>query len=88
MNSKAKIYLHQKAFEKHYANKPNGEKANIGLDEALMPNDRFIFVGNHMVIDEELELFSNVKGSTLNPSGNQDLLMDRDALLAQDDFFP
>lgn len=86
VNSMAKIYLNQKAFEKHYANRANGEKANIGLDEGLIPNDRFIFVGNRMVIDDELELFSNVKGSTLNPSGNQDLFMERDNLLIQDDF--
>ena len=86
MNSKAKIYLNYKAFGKHYANKPNGEKIYIGLDEGLMQNDRLIFVGNHMMIDDELELFSNVKSMRFNPSGNQDLLVESGTMLVQDDF--
>ncbi|OLN31430.1 hypothetical protein [Desulfosporosinus metallidurans] len=51
-----------------------------------MPNDRFIFVGNQIVIDEELELCSNVKGTVLNPSGNKDLLTKLESSLVQDDF--
>jgi 7,8-dihydropterin-6-yl-methyl-4-(beta-D-ribofuranosyl)aminobenzene 5'-phosphate synthase len=86
INSKAKIYLNQKAFNKHYSNRPGGEKFYIGLDEGLLPNDRFIFTGDHLIIDDELELFSNIKGRRLTSSGNQDLLMERGALLVQDDF--
>lgn len=86
INSKAKVYLNQKAFDKHYSNRPGGEKAYIGLDEGLMQSDRFIFVGDHLIIDDELELFSSVKGRKLNPSGNQDLLMKMGTLLVPDDF--
>lgn len=86
INSKAKIYLNQKAFNKHYVNKRNGEKAYIGLDASLIPNNRFVYVGDHLVIDNELELFSNIKGTRLNPSGNQDLLMEVGNVLVQDDF--
>lgn len=86
VNSKAKIYLNQKAFNKHYANSPSGEKAYIGLDEGLLPNERFIFVGDELIIDDELELFSNIKAKRLTLSGNQDLLMELGTSLVQDDF--
>jgi len=86
INSQAKIYLNQKAFEKRYSKRPNGKKVYVGLDQELMPNGRFIFVGNQLVIDEELELFSDVKGSVLNLSSNQGLLMEQESSLVQDDF--
>lgn len=86
VNSKAKIYLNEKAFQKHYVNKPGGEKVYIGLDKGLVENDRLIFVGEHMIKDNYLELFSNIKGKRLNPTGNQDLLMEYGTKLVQDDF--
>jgi len=85
-NSKAKIYLHRKAFEKHYANRPGNIKADIGLDEALLPNERFVFCGDSFSIDEELELFSGVKAEKLVPSGNKDLFMKIGDTFVQDDF--
>ncbi len=86
VNSKAKIYLNHKAFHKHYGNKPSGENVYIGLDEELEQNDRLIFVADHLIIDDDLELFSNVKGKRFNPSGNQELLMEYRTMLVQDDF--
>ena len=85
-NSKAKIYINQKAFDKHYSLRPNKDKIFIGLNEALLPNDRFVFVGDNLIIDDELELFSNVKGTKLNPSGNQALLMQVGESIILDDF--
>lgn len=86
VNSKAKIYLNRQAFGKHYSNRSSGEKEDIGLDESLIQSDRVIFAGDHFIIDEDLELFSNIKGNKLIPSGNQDLLMESGGLLVQDDF--
>ncbi len=86
LNKKAKVYLNRRAFDKHYANRPNGKKEYIGLDESLMPSDRFIFTGDHLVIDEELELFSNVRGARLLPSGNRDLFMGSIQSMVPDDF--
>lgn len=86
VNNKAKVYLDEKAFEKHYANRPNNDKRYIGLDESLLPNDRFIFIGEHLVIDDELELFSRVTGETLSPSGNKDLFMAVGQSIVADDF--
>lgn len=75
VNTKAKIYLSKKAFGRYYANRKNGEKAYIGLDESLIDNERFIYVGKQMAIDEELFLFANIARKRLNPMGNQDLYM-------------
>jgi len=86
INSKAKIYLHQKAFEPHYANRTGGTKAYIGLDEALLLNERFVFCGGHYTIDKELELFSGVKAKRLVPSGNTDLFKKDGDTFVQDDF--
>jgi 7,8-dihydropterin-6-yl-methyl-4-(beta-D-ribofuranosyl)aminobenzene 5'-phosphate synthase len=86
INSKAKIYVRDNAFEPHYANKPDGTKANIGLNEALRSGNRFVFTGDKLVIDEELTLFSNVRGSQFNPSGNIDLLKKWGSGFQCDDF--
>jgi len=86
INKKAKVYLHQKAFEPHYSNRPGGIKAYIGLDESLLPNERFVFCGDRFVIDNELELFSGVKSKRLVPSGNTDLFVKDGDAFAQDDF--
>lgn len=86
INSKAKIYVQKTAFEKHYSNRSSGKKAFIGLDKGVLPNERVVFVDNHLIIDEELELFSNVEAKLLTPSDNQDLLMAAGALLVPDDF--
>ncbi|OPX90026.1 MAG: ribonuclease Z [Pelotomaculum sp. PtaB.Bin104] len=85
-NSKAKIYLNKEAFSGHYSLRPNGEKAYIGLDTKLMHNDRFIFVGDHLRIDQELELFSNINSGKLISTGNQNLLMKLGSAFVQDNF--
>ncbi|MBP1737309.1 MAG: hypothetical protein H6Q60_1190 [Oscillospiraceae bacterium] len=73
LNDKAKLYLHERVFIPHYVNRPNGEKAYIGLNQDLLPNSRFVFTEDDCLIDQELELFSGVKGKKLLPSGNMDL---------------
>lgn len=85
-NSKAKIYLHQHAFGPYYSQKSNGEKGYIGLDETLLPNERFVFVQDEWVLDEELTLFSGVKGHELQPSGNRTLLKKMGHDFEPDDF--
>jgi 7,8-dihydropterin-6-yl-methyl-4-(beta-D-ribofuranosyl)aminobenzene 5'-phosphate synthase len=86
INSKSKVYLHQKAFEKHYANRPSGIKAYIGLDESLLPNARFVFCGDRFTIDENFKLFSDVEAKQLVPSGNTDLFLKVGDTFIQDDF--
>jgi 7,8-dihydropterin-6-yl-methyl-4-(beta-D-ribofuranosyl)aminobenzene 5'-phosphate synthase len=85
-NYKAKIYLSHKAFGQHYSVRPGVEKAYIGLDQNLVGDERFIYTGEHLVIDDELELFASVKSTRLNPSGNKGLLRREGNSYVQDDF--
>lgn len=85
-NNQAKIYLHQKAFDKHFAKRPNGETADIGLDEVFKNQERIILTGDYQLIDDGLELFSNIKGKELCSTANKVLLMQEGAELAEDTF--
>lgn len=85
-NSQAQVYLHKRAFEPHYSDRPNGIKAYIGLDTGLLPNQRFVFCEKHLKIDEELELFSEVHENTPIPSGNAKLFRKVENVYLPDDF--
>lgn len=86
VNSKAKIYIKRKAFGKYYSLRPNGITAYIGLDEELKKNERFIFVDDYLKIDNEFELFSNIKGKEFLSSANNTLLMGNDTQVTKDTF--
>jgi len=86
LNQTAKIYLQKNAFSETYATRPDGKKIEIGLDKTLLPNERFVFVDDDFIIDETLTLFSGVKGTTLIPSGNQDLFVKDGDTYKPDDF--
>lgn len=85
LNDKAKIYLQKGAFEKHYSDDP-GRKVYIGLDERLLPNDRFVLCDGSAEIARGLELLSSVCGSWPVPSGNAELLMKVGETYLSDDF--
>ncbi len=86
INASAKVYVHRKAFEPHYANRPGGVREYIGLDESLLPEERFVFCKDRYKIDEGLELFSGVRAERLVPSGNADLFMKAGEAYVRDDF--
>jgi len=67
MNSYARIFLHKYAFDSHFAYVENGEAAYTGLDRRLMRSGSFVYTEGYLNINEELELFSNVKGNRLVP---------------------
>jgi 7,8-dihydropterin-6-yl-methyl-4-(beta-D-ribofuranosyl)aminobenzene 5'-phosphate synthase len=85
LNSSAKIYIHKKAFDKHYGNRPTGVMEDIGLDAALQSR-RFVFTGDNITIDDELELFADVQPERFNPSGNKELYMRDGDKTVNDDF--
>ena len=68
INSFAKIYINKNAFNLHY----NGTEKYIGLDLSLKDNERFIFIDDELIIDEELSLYScnnAQKTFPINPYG-------------------
>lgn len=85
LNSRAKLYIHSRAFEPHYANHA-GEKAVIGIDRALLPDGRFVLTGDRVVIDGQLELFAGVSNKRWVPSGNSDLFVKAGDEYITDDF--
>ncbi len=86
LNRKAPVYIRPPAFAGHYAQKPDGSHSYIGLEQDLLPNKRFLFTEEYVRINEELEVFSAVRGSRLEPLGNRHLLMETEHGLAPDNF--
>ncbi|MFA0814394.1 MAG: MBL fold metallo-hydrolase [Anaerofustis sp.] len=62
VNEIATVYVNRKAFDGHRSVKPNGIE-DIGLERSLYCTHRFVMVGDELKIDEELELFSDIKTS-------------------------
>lgn len=85
-NSRAKVYVHQKAFDNYFARRPNGETQKIGLDENYNNNPRIIFTGDYNLIDDGLELFSNIQAEELCSEANKVLLMQKGEVLIEDNF--
>lgn len=83
INNQAKIHLHIKAFKPYFSDRAGDNKEYIGLDESLLPNERFVLCGEHFVIDDKLELFSGVESKRLAPSGNKSLFLKRVTLLCR-----
>jgi 7,8-dihydropterin-6-yl-methyl-4-(beta-D-ribofuranosyl)aminobenzene 5'-phosphate synthase len=86
LNSKAKAFVNRRAFEEHWALKPDGTRKYIGLDKRLLDTGRIVLVEDYHVVDDGIELFSGIKGDTLTPTGNQDLYMIHSGDMVNDDF--
>ena len=84
INDKAKLYLRRQAFEPHY-HKVLFTKKYIGLDMNLAENERFIFTGDTMRIDDELFLFAEIEGQ-FNTKSQRALLKKTPNGYIQDDF--
>ncbi len=85
-NSTAKVYIKEEAFGDHYSISSEGGEKYIGLDKSILNNPQIQFTQNHHIIDDQLELFSNVKGSKFKPSGNKQLFAKKDGQLKEDVF--
>lgn len=86
LNRKTKIYIRQSAFGKQFSLKTSGEKSYIGLDREIRPDERFVFTGDSLEIEDGLFLFSAVEGDRFVPSGNRNLYTERGSSLVPDDF--
>ena len=82
INSKAKVYINEHAFEPHY----NGTEKYIGLDIKLFSNNRIEFTGDLVTIAEGLTLYScNNKDRFFN-TGSFGLTVFEDGEFKDDDF--
>ena len=72
-NSIAKIYLNTKAFEPHYAARPNNQMKDIGLDPSLENHPQIIKIEGNKNIDSGISIFSNVPGVYNKPISNNGL---------------
>lgn len=84
-NDKALIYINKNAFGDYYSLK-NKVLYYIGLDKSLKDNERICFTSDYFKIDNELELFSNVKGRELMPYSNNHLLEKVNGKYVKDSF--
>ena len=86
-NKKAEVFVHQKAFEKHYARRSDGRLAYIGLDEELKYNPRLVLTGERFFIAKGIETFANVRSREFYAASNRALLAEEeDGQIAEDTF--
>ena len=86
INSKAKVYIHKRAFDKHYSLRAKDAFAYIGLDQKLRNNERLILTSEHLKIDDELELISNIIGNELTSVSNKSLFKEDGNTMIEDSF--
>lgn len=84
-NLKAPVYIHPRAFQRHYSAKPGGMEF-IGLDEKLAEDKRIIMTGERFFIDEGIELFSNITGHEFVSLSNSTLMAEKDGVIERDAF--
>ncbi len=85
LNPSAKIYIHEKAFSEYY-NLKNPEPKYIGMDSRIASLPNVVRVCENTAIDEELSLFTSVRGRRLWPRGNSTLKVKRGDRFLQDEF--
>lgn len=72
LNQTAPVYVQEEAFGAQYSKRSTGFSF-IGLDSSLRDNPRFIPVNQSLRINENLELFSHIRGLHPRPDSNQNL---------------
>lgn len=72
VNDHAPVYVHRKAFEPYFSQKPDGMEP-IGLDPALADSGRLVRTDGVTQVDENLTLFSDITGKDCCPGGNRTL---------------
>lgn len=86
VNKKAPVYVSKKAFRSYYANSSKGDWEYAGIDRNLADHTRLILTDENMVIDENMQLFSNVTGRKLFSSCNDTLYQEHGGVWIKDDF--
>ncbi|MFH5835424.1 MBL fold metallo-hydrolase [Proteiniclasticum sp. C24MP] len=86
VNSKAPIYAHPKAMDKHYSRQENGIMKDIITPEEVSGSSRFILVEGITRLDAHLTLISQITGEEMMPPGNETLYMREGEEYLRDDF--
>lgn len=85
MNSNARIYIHEKAADDYYSEKPD-RTYYAGIDKEIARLPQIIKISVDTKIDDELFVFTNVTGRRHWPQGNRKLKKMVDGELIQDEF--
>lgn len=85
LNPLAKIYMQRTAGGEYYSIRDEGE-VYIGIDKRILELPGLVQLDGDCQIDEELHLFSGVKGTRFLPKGNLRLKRKEGDALVQDDF--
>jgi len=85
INPNARIYIHEKASEDYYSEKPD-RTYYAGIDKAIAELSQTKKVSKDTKIDEELFVFTNVTGRRHWPQGNKKLKKLVDGNFLQDEF--
>ncbi|MDD2447508.1 MAG: MBL fold metallo-hydrolase [Tissierellia bacterium] len=85
-NTKAKVFLHHLAFEKHYALRSNNKLDYIGLDEGLKQNKQIILTSDIFTISKGIQVFSNIVQKEPCPRSNRGLLAEENGQMVDDTF--
>ena len=87
INPRARIYLRQNAAADYCADDGDGRGMHyIGIDRAIPTFPGLIWVEGDLRIDDELQLFTNIRGRKLWPEGNARLMRRVNGACVQDDF--
>lgn len=85
INKDAKIYMSQYADREFY-HKDEKEERYIGVDKKILTLPQMEYTNGNMELDEEMYLFTGVKGTKLWPKGNRALVEKRGDSFIPDEF--
>ncbi len=85
-NTKAKVFLHCLAFDKHYALRSNNKVEFIGLEDDLKQNRQIVLTSDRFFISKGIEVFSNIIQTEPRPISNSGLLMEQNGQTTEDSF--
>lgn len=85
-NATAEIFVHHKAFEKHYSLRPDNALDYIGLEGELKESKQIVLTSDRFFISKGIQLFSNIPQRQPLPKSNSGLLTKQNGKTVDDTF--
>jgi len=85
-NGHAPVYVQRRAFEPHFWMKPDGSRADIGLDPKLAADERIVPTDGDAEIAKNALLFCEVGDGHPAPVNNRSLFAETDGVIHPDGF--